>query len=143
MDRKKLLAQVPDGIRPRLPKGLQGFETIAMGRLLKVYYGDPAFHFEVWFHENKGMVEVAYHAEGPASANGRLLERLEARLVDIKKGLGPTAELEPWVRSWVRLYRMLSLDYPDEKLQGQLVDALAKMIIVVQPLVADLAPVEV
>lgn len=142
MDRKKLLAQVPDAIRARLPQDLQGFETIAIGRLLKVHYGDPVFHFEVWFHENKGLVEVAYHGEGPPAANRRLLDRLESRLVEMKEALGPTVELEPWVRSWVRLYRMVSMDYPDEELRATLVTSLAKMMAVVQPLVADLTPVE-
>lgn len=142
MERKKLLAQLPDGVRPRLAPALQGFETILQGRLLKLHYGDPAFHFEVWFHEAKGLVEVAYHGEGSAAGNRRLLERLEENLIPIKEALGPEVELEPWVRSWVRLSRMLPLGYQDQELHGILADTLSHMINVVQPLVADLAPSE-
>ena len=75
MERKKLLAQIPGALKPRLPRELRSFETIPVGRLLKVHYGDPAFHFEVWFHEAKGLVEVAYHGEGPAAANLRTISR--------------------------------------------------------------------
>lgn len=140
MDRKRLLAQIPDALRPLLPQELWAFETMQSGRLLKVYYGDPAFHFEVWFHESKGLVEVAYHGEGPAAANRLLLERLGTRLIDIKEALGPTVELEPWVRSWVRLCRMLPSGRADQRFLETLVGALAQMIVVVQPLVASLAP---
>lgn len=138
-----MLAAIPGALRPRLPEDLRSFETILMGRLLKVYYGDPAFHFEVWFHEGKGLVEVAYHGEGPAAANGRILERLSENLIDIKERLGPTVELEPWVRSWVRLYRMLPAEGDDRRLPEALVKALAEMITVVQPLFVDQGPAEV
>src|SRR3970040_1870949 len=101
MERKKLLAQIPNILCSRLPPSLGSFETILAGRLLKVYYGDPGFHFEVWFHESKGMVEVAYHGEGSAAANRLLLDRLAARLVDIKGSLGAPVGLGHWARSWV------------------------------------------
>ena len=142
MERKKLLAQLPDILRSRLPPQLGSFETILAGRLLKVHYGDPAFHFEVWFHEGKGLVEVAYHGEGSAAANRLLLDRLAARLVDIKESLGPTVELEPWVRSWIRLYRMLPAGSGGVLRAETLAGELAGMIVVVQPIVADLVPVE-
>ena len=142
MERKKLLAQIPNILCSRLPPSLGSFETILAGRLLKVYYGDPAFHFEVWFHEGKGLVEVAYHGEGSAAANGLLLDRLAARLVDIKESLGPTVELEPWVRSWIRLYRMLPAGSGGVLRAETLAEELARMIVVVQPMVADLVPEE-
>ncbi len=131
-----MLAQIPAIVRARLPQELLGFRTVLMGRLLKLYYGDPAFHFEVWFHEAKELVEVAYHAEGHASVNQCQLEELEKRLPDLKEALGPLVELEMWSHSWVRLYRMLSVDYPEQRLLTLVSDALVRMIVVVHPMVS-------
>src|SRR3989304_5508037 len=64
MGRKKLLSEIPDALTSRLPEDLRCFETNLLGRLLKIYYGDPAFHFEVWFHESKGLVGGAYQGGG-------------------------------------------------------------------------------
>lgn len=143
MERKRLLARIGESLCAHVPHNLRDFETILGARLLKVHYGDPAFHFEVWFHENKGLVEIAYHGEGPARSNNLLMQRLAANLIPIKESLGPTVELEPWVRSWVRLYRMLPAEQGDTDLEERLIKALAGMIVVVQPLVADVARVGV
>jgi hypothetical protein len=95
---------LPIALAPRLPAELRGFETRrGPGRLLKIDYGRPEFHFETWHHTGSGRFEVGLHLEGRPQANARAVDALRGRLVEVKGAL-PNAELEPWDRGWARLY---------------------------------------
>jgi hypothetical protein len=95
---------LPIALAPRLPAELRGFETRrGPGRLLKIDYGRPEFHFETWHHTGSGRFEVGLHLEGRQEANARAVDALRRRLIEVKGAL-PNAELEPWDRGWARLY---------------------------------------
>ncbi len=76
------------------------------GRLIKIDFGHPETHYEVWHHAGRGRLEVGLHFEGARDLNQAALEHFRPHMVGIKAAL-PRAELEPWDRGWARLYETL------------------------------------
>src|SRR5881397_2934832 len=57
-------------LKQSLPSELRGFRTTrGRGRLMKVYFGEPAFHYEAWHHTGAGRLEVGLHFESSAADN--------------------------------------------------------------------------
>ncbi len=111
-------------LKRRLPPARRDFSSMrGRGRLLKVHFGDPAFHYEAWHHAGAARLEVGLHLESSADRNQAAFEFFRARMVELKAGL-PRAELEPWDRGWCRLYETL----PAARLDGALVEAGAGLI---------------
>jgi hypothetical protein len=125
------------GLKPRLPPAMRDFRTSrGRGRLMKLHFGDPAFHFEAWHHTGAGRLEVGLHFEGPAAENQAAFEFFRARMVEVKASL-PRAELEPWDRGWSRLYETLPAARLDEEVLRQSVDCLAQYVVTLQPLLEE------
>jgi hypothetical protein len=123
------------GVKASLPSELRGCETgRGHSRLLKLHYGRPEIHFEVWHHTGAGKLEVGLHFEGPAALNQQAFDFFRPRMVEIKASL-PRAELEPWDRGWSRLYETLPAPWLDEVTQQNAVGRLAAYITTLQPLV--------
>src|SRR5215471_8511325 len=57
------------GLKPKLPESMRDFRTARQGRLMKIHFGEPAFHYEAWHHTGAGRLEVGLHFEGSASDN--------------------------------------------------------------------------
>jgi hypothetical protein len=107
-----------------LPAERRGFHSMrGRGRLMKVHFGDPSFHYEAWHHAGAGRFEVGLHFESSAERNQAALEFFRARVVQVKATL-PRAELEPWDRGWCRLYETL----PAIRLDGPLLDSAAALL---------------
>ena len=82
------------GLKPKLPAELRGFRTIrGRGRLMKVYFEEPAFHYEAWHHTGAGRPEVGLHFESSPQTNDAAFDFFRARMVQVKASL-PRAELE-------------------------------------------------
>ncbi|HEV2413327.1 MAG TPA: hypothetical protein VGX27_00860 [Candidatus Dormibacteraeota bacterium] len=123
------------GLKPKLPEGLRGFRTTrGRGRLMKVYFDEPAFHYEAWHHTGVGKLEVGLHFESSAELNEAAFDFFRSRMVEVKASL-PRAELEPWDRGWSRIYETLAAPRLDEEVLWRSVDCLAGYVISLQPLV--------
>lgn len=106
-------------LKRSLPTEYRGFSSLrGRGRLMKVHFGDPPFHYEVWHHTGAGRLEIGLHFEASAERNQAAFDFFRARMVEIKAEL-PRAELEPWDRGWSRLYEtMVAPRLDHEALQG-------------------------
>ncbi len=94
-------------LKRSLPAEFRSFSWLrGRGRLMKVHFGDPPFHYEVWHHTGGGRLEVGLHFESSAERNQAAFDFFRARMVEVKAAL-PRAELEPWDRGWSRLYETL------------------------------------
>ena len=123
------------GLKPRLPSEMRDFRTTrGRGRLMKVYFEEPAFHYEAWHHTGAGKLEVGLHFESSAEQNEAAFDFFRSRIVEVKASL-PRAELEPWDRGWTRLYETLSAPRLDEDVLWRTVDCLAGYVVTLQPLV--------
>lgn len=121
---------------PLLPIELRGLQHRRDNRLLKVHYGHPETHFEVWHHLARRRLEVGLHLEGRPALNAAGLAFLRSRMVEIRGGL-EVAELEPWERGWVRIYETSPAPELDAALAELAGRRLAAYIVTLQPLLEE------
>jgi hypothetical protein len=132
----EFFAGLRKGLKARFPAPLKPFETSrGPGRLMKLHYGHPETHYEVWHHTGAGRLEVGLHFEGPAGLNQRAFDFFRARMVEVKARL-QRAELEPWDRGWSRLYETLPAPLLDQSVLDATIETLVEYITVLQPMVA-------
>jgi hypothetical protein len=126
------------GVKARLPAALRTFSTgRGRGRLMKLHFGRPEFHYEAWHHTGAGRLEIGLHFEGSAQENQEAFDFFRVRMVEIKAQL-PRAELEPWERGWSRLYETLPAQQLDERVLDSAVERMCDYIVSLQPLVEAL-----
>jgi hypothetical protein len=127
-------AELRRALKQKLPAGMRNFRTSrGRGRLMKVHFGEPAFHYEAWHHAGAGRLELGLHFEASAAENQAAFDFFRARMVAVKAGL-PRAELEPWDRGWSRLYETLPAARLDDDVVRSAVECLTDYIITLQPL---------
>ncbi len=72
-------------LKTSLPAPLRKFETIrGRGRLMKVHFGQPAFHYEAWHHAGAGRLEVGLHFEASAGENEAAFDFFRSRMVEVQ-----------------------------------------------------------
>ena len=121
-------------VKERLPAELRGFRTTrGRGRLMKLYFGEPAFHFEAWHHTGAGRLEIGLHFEASGAENEAAFGFFRARMVEVKSGL-PRAELEPWDRGWTRLYETVPAPRLDEDVLEAAADLMSRYVVTLQPM---------
>lgn len=124
-------------LKRSLDPNLRGFSTTrGRGRLMKVHFGDPAFHYEAWHHTGAGRFEVGLHFESSSARNEAAFDFFRARMVEVKAGL-PRAELEPWDRGWSRLYETVPAARLDGKVLNSACELLVAYISSLQPLLVQ------
>jgi hypothetical protein len=122
------------GVKARLPAPLRGFNsTRGRGRLMKLHYRRPDFHYEAWHHTGDGRLEIGLHFEGSTAENQEAFDFFRAHVIEIKAQL-PYAELEPWDRGWSRLYETLPAAQLDERVLDAAVERMSDYIVTLQPL---------
>ncbi len=122
------------GLKAILPPGRRAFRTVrGRGRLMKVYFGVPAFHYEAWHHTGAGRLEVGLHFEASATQNQEAFDFFRSRMVEVKASL-PRAELEPWDRGWSRLYETIPAPRLDSEVLEQAVGLVSEYVIALQPM---------
>jgi hypothetical protein len=121
-------------LKQRLPAPLRSFKTTrGRGRLMKVHFGEPAFHYEAWHHAGAGRLEIGLHFEASAVENQAAFDFFRFRMVEVKSSL-PRAELEPWDRGWCRLYETFLAVRLDDQVLGQAVDCMSEYVVTLQPM---------
>ena len=123
-------------VKARLPAEQRDFKTTRSGRLMKLYFEVPAFHYETWHHTGAGRLEVGMHFEAAADVNQAAFDWFRARMVEVKAGL-PRAELEPWDRGWSRLYETLVAPRLDDRVLEEAVTCVAAYVVTLQPMVDE------
>ncbi len=131
------------GLRKRLksslPLPLRNFSSgRGRGRLMKIHYAQPEFHFEAWHHTGDGRLEVGLHFEGVIAQNQRAFDFFRSHMLAVKAHL-PRAELEPWDRGWSRLYETITAARLDDVVLDRAADLMTSYIVTLQPLVELLA----
>jgi hypothetical protein len=122
------------GVKARLPASLRTFSSArGRGRLMKVHFGHPEFHYEAWHHTGDGRLEIGLHFESSREENQEAFDFFRAHVLEVKSQL-PRAELEPWDRGWSRLYETLSAPQLDDGVLDCAVDCLCAYIVTLQPL---------
>lgn len=125
-------------LKTTLPPAMRNFQTIrGRGRLMKVHFGEPAFHYEAWHHAGAGRLEVGLHFEASATENQAAFAFFRSRMVEVKAKL-PRAELEPWDRGWSRLYETMPAARLDGAVVEDAVDCMNAYIVTLQPLLEEL-----
>jgi len=123
-------------LKANVPAARRDFRTTRSGRLMKVYFELPAFHYEAWHHTGAGRLEVGLHFEAAAEVNQAAFDFFRARMVEVKAGL-PKAELEPWDRGWSRLYETVVAARLDQRVLSEAVACMAAYIATLQPMVDE------
>jgi hypothetical protein len=125
------------GLKTKLSPALRNFHSSrGRGRLMKVHFGEPAYHFEAWHHTGAGRLEVGLHFEASAAENQAAFHFFRARMVEVKASL-PRAELEPWDRGWSRLYETIPAARLDVALVEDAVECMSAYIVTLQPLLEE------
>ncbi|MBM3947910.1 MAG: hypothetical protein FJ312_01460 [SAR202 cluster bacterium] len=133
---RDFLAEVVELTQMQLPDGLRDVQVVGpVFSLVKLHYGDPAVHYEVWLQRRAGLVEVGLHFEGAPDANARQLAALSRHAEEIVDSLGPTVELEQWTASWTRVHEHLRMEALDEDLLLVVSQRLAAFVRVLEPMV--------
>jgi hypothetical protein len=121
-------------LKQRLPAPLRSFRTTrGRGRLMKIHFGEPAFHYEVWHHAGAGRLEIGLHFEASTVENQAAFDFFRSRMVEVKAGL-PRAELEPWDRGWSRLYETFVAARLDDQVLDQAVECVSEYVVTLQPM---------
>jgi hypothetical protein len=127
------------GVKAGLPAAMRSLNTgRGRGRLMKLHYARPEFHYEAWHHTGDGRLEIGLHFEGSQAENQAAFEFFRARMIEIKADL-PHAELEPWDRGWSRLYETLPAPQLDDSVLEAAVRLMSAYIVTLQPLLDSFA----
>ena len=130
-------AELRKGVKARLPADMRDLRTSrGRGRLMKLHFGEPAFHYEAWHHSGAGRLEVGLHFESSRADNDAAFDFFRTRMVEVKASL-PRAELEPWDRGWSRLYETLPAVRLDDGVLTSAVECMAGYIVTLQPLLDE------
>lgn len=136
MRSSEFMAAVPEAVIRRLNNG----PSLRRGRLwsfgVQLYHDDPRFHYEVARVPLRlgDRLELGLHFESRnPQDNRRLLEGFSARMVEIKAGLGPDFEAEPWDRGWTKVYETVALENYSASYLDAVAGRLAAIVTVLHP----------
>ena len=136
MQHSEFMKRVVDDLRVALPAQYQGFESRFMGGLVKMFYGNQHVHYEVALRST-GFVEIGLHFEDEKATNDHLLRHFSQCALDVISQLGPQVEIEQWTKTWGRVHQTVSFSTPNERLLALVVERMAAMITVLQPMLEE------
>ncbi len=136
----EFMRAIPAATRAQLPKKWQGFKVNTRPWLVQLSYADPLLHYEVvTLGQRRGILEIGLHFESRNSeVNARLLDEFMRRLFEIKAELGNQIEAEKWDRGWTKVYETIPLESFTDDYLDRVAARLAKMIIVLQPILDEM-----
>lgn len=116
--------QIDDELRGLLGPALRTYASARDARLIKLWYGEPAVHFEVqlvatrWSPVERPVLEVGLHLEDPDPAvNERRLAGVHsarATWAGILPGAGSGPALGPRGAAWRRVSELMECSDPDD-----------------------------
>lgn len=134
MNADQFRAALPDAVRVALPSELQEFRHISRYGFVQFWYGEPAFHFEVWTQGRYNVIEIGLHLEHKdAKRNAALHTFFDGRLIEIHHTLGEMW-LEQWDKGWHKLYKTVPMTKFDDAVVDDVSREMARQIIVLQPM---------
>ncbi|MGH2705970.1 MAG: hypothetical protein ACRDJ4_13030 [Actinomycetota bacterium] len=141
---RRFFDQVDDELRGLLGPELRGYSSHRDGRLIKLWYAEPAVHFEAqrigarWVPGAGPVIEVGLHLEGPSTeANDEVLAvlrrargwRSRLRHAQVGPAFGPQSS------RWRRVSEVLDLpDADDADLASEVAARLAVYVRTLKPL---------
>lgn len=129
------MRRVPEVLRPLLPQSLQHIKWRSRNWLVQIYYGDPAFHYEIWALPGGERLEMGLHFESKNRLhNQHLLHAFDGRMIEIKAELGDQVEAEPWDKGWSKVYETLAREELTRRFLEQVALRLARVIEVLEPM---------
>ena len=135
MQTREFLEALVELVRQQLSPELRDFQVTASPMsLVKLHYGRPTIHYEVWVQKRRGEVELGLHFEGDAESNRRHLELLSRRRDAIRSALGPGVDAEPWDRGWTRVHETVPLEPLNDDFLIELSFKLSAMIRTLEPM---------
>jgi hypothetical protein len=137
MTRHDFFAEVVSALRAGLPEDYRDFRHRSNPLLLKIDFGNPRVHYEVWCDADKEILGVGLHFEdGPVSTDA-YLAYFDRHILELKHILGTEVELERWTATWGHLYEHRELCPLTEEVASEVAERLAQLIEVLQPLVVS------
>ncbi|HEX2054596.1 MAG TPA: hypothetical protein VHJ78_12835 [Actinomycetota bacterium] len=138
--------QIDDEVRGMVGPALRQFNSERTGRLIKIWYANPAVHFEVqrlsgkWAPSSKPCLEIGLHLESKDSErNAEMLHRLlEARPTwgPQLEGAEPGEAFGPMGARWRRVSEVVDLEGMDEDFAGEVAERFARYIRSLYPLIS-------
>jgi hypothetical protein len=142
MNTREFLWQASELVRLQTPPPYRDFHTLGpTASLIKLHFGNPKIHYEIWLQRRHKLIEVGLHFEDQAPVNKHYLTALTGHAPAIRDALGPAVEAEQWTDSWTRLHQSILMTSLDEDLLLEVADATSRMISVLEPLVRQVRPV--
>ncbi|MGQ0678235.1 MAG: hypothetical protein ACT4OM_01010 [Actinomycetota bacterium] len=139
--------QVDDEVRGLVGPELRSFATQKGSYLLKLWYADPATHFEVqllsgrWAPRPGKCVEVGLHLESKEARQNQELVDLIMQRRDTWEPYLPAAEhgkaIGPNARSWRRLSEIMYSETLEADFAGEVAERLAGYIVALHPLLPN------
>lgn len=140
LNTREFLNGVGELTRMQLPLELRDCKVVGpLGALIKIHYGDPSIHYEVWVRRKIHTVEVGLHFEGRPEMNTRYLDELLQNHSKAIALLRPKVKGEHWGRSWTRIHREYSLGSLDEDMAMEISVNLAQMMRILEPLIRGIS----
>lgn len=141
MRSSEFMAALPEAVR----RHLGGDLTLQQGRLwpwgVQLYDDDPRYHYEVARVPMRmgDRLELGLHFESKNPADNRaLLAGVQARLLEVKHGLGEGIEAELWDRGWSKVYETMSLQPYGAAYLEAVASRLAEIVRVLHPIYRSL-----
>ena len=135
MRTRDFLHILPDLVRQQLPPELNEFHVVGPTMsLVKLHFGDPRIHYEVWVQKRMREIELGLHFEGDPGVNSSYLELLSHHSDAIRSALGQGVETEQWVKSWTRVHEILPLEPLTDDFLIELSFKLSRMMSILEPL---------
>ena len=100
MTRQDFFAKVVAGLRVDVPEAFRDFTHRSNTLLLKIDFGNPRVHYEVWCDAEKDILGVGLHFEDGPFSTEAYLAYFDRHILEIKHILGTDIELERWTASW-------------------------------------------
>lgn len=126
-----------DKTRQQVPRSLRDFHARSFFTLVKLSYRRPKIHYEVAVRGKERLLEIGLHCEDDQSVNDALLAFFEARAFEIHAELGARVEVEQWTSTWSRVHQVMPYTSLDAALVDRVAHELARMITVLEPMVAE------
>ncbi len=135
MKTREFLYTLPDIVRQQVPAELKDFQTIGPTMsLVKLHYGEPAVHYEVWVRKRQREVELGLHFESDAAFNQRGLQRLTEHRASIQAALGPDVAVEEWDKGWTRAHEAVALEPLTDDFLIEVSSRLSEMVETLEPI---------